>query len=119
MYHKKIRRRLTAGLLILSLVYALPIESQSNNKDEAFVRLLKLAKERDKVLAKQQKEIIKRLLTVSRDIMKVYNKGRREDAELYSREGDAFVMIKGSIGRERQIIEELFKIATYGYDEVN
>lgn len=107
--------RMMAGLLALMLVAAAPARSQTNDRDAAFAVLLKSVKEREKVLAKRQKEIRKRLFKVSDDITKARNKGLSEDAAAYAREGDAFVMLKDSIERERDVISDILSVERYGH----
>lgn len=117
MHREKSRASAATLLAFALLVSATPARAQSQHGDDPFARLLKLAKERDKVLAKRQKELNKRLFGVSNDIMKTYRKWRKPEeqglrnavADAYAREGDAFVMLERTIGRERGIIERIFQ----------
>lgn len=106
--------RVLAGFLALTLAAAAPAQTHTNDQAAAFALLMKWARERDKALAKQQKELHKRLFKVSGDISKARNKGRGEDAAAYAREGDAFIMLKHSVERERDVIGDMLTFERYG-----
>lgn len=91
--------RIMAGFLILLTATASTANSQSKVSTEAFASLLKLARERDKALAKQWKQLDKRYLDLLTDISKARNKGRREEAVAIGREGTAIEITKDSIER--------------------
>jgi len=121
MYLEKSRARGSVLLALALLLSATPARARSQQGGEPFAQLLSHAKERDKVLAKRQKELSKRLFGVSGDIMKTYRKWRKKEeqglrdafADAYAREGDAFIMLEKTIGRERNIIERIFQTDRY------
>ena len=113
MHHGKLTQ-IIAGFLILLTAAASTAQTQSKISTEAFASLLKLAKERDKVLTKQWKQLDKRYLDLLTDISKARNKGRRAEAVAIGREGTAIQITKDSIERELEVTQIIIKLAKQG-----
>lgn len=90
--------------VVLILVFAIP--SLANHND-ALVRLVKVAKERDKEVAEQIKDVRKQVAKAQKKGLDASKKNRREESNLYWHEKEVLEYFWGMLERERRMLRQI------------